>query len=762
MLIPDPGSPPADPMLMDGQVPVDDGMTALLNAPPAPPMGMPQQPVQQLPPEWNPDMVASKWDLRVKLDREERDELGEWLSSETFAFLEAWDDRRASAQIWRDAANMMPNWPVTDPRGGGDQSNQTLWMSRCRYPGSAVACLSQQQSLTQQLLTPNPAFTAIPQQIMWSPDGGTTTYNLVEWAPDVSRALQSLLDRSGWKQRVQDLFREIMQVCPAALHVMRDKDCVYVMEPEGRQDEAQLGEDLEAGVMSPVEAYEASIETNADGTPRVRRGWREEVLKDGVEWRVVEAERFIRFPAGARYEDDTFAMGELITLTARGLKKKLDEPLSGFYPDAVEELLDTPSDDLENDDLRAMWDREGYQNPGTPTVDDKKEYRQWVGVELEIRGHLDGDLKREKRYLVTYHPGTKKILRLVYVSDKHGYCNYVPVNFMGAKLVGMSLCELNAVLQDSADKILGDTHDLLSILTACGGSLLAEESAVPDWDQVVFVPGKVIPVQRINGIMPVPMDRNIPAAIQQNVALLGMLWDLMQKLTATSNISLGQESERDQTATEATMLFRQDAAIRETNALGVALSLGKAAKLTAMLEAQCCKDPEYKWIEKAEQGQTERTIDPRLLGAPYEWICSGITGSSNPQVRYQKAITVQALVQQTPFLGQVPEIQEEALVEVLQALDVQDVREWMAKAKAYQEQIAMANQMAAQAMAAREQQSQQQQLAAGDEMAAANAELGIEAIKAAGKGGGEKNGQNNGAAALMQVAQASGMPNGRG
>lgn len=756
MSFPEPTRPAANPSDLEGAM-FDPAMTAVMNAPPPMPMGgMPQLPTPQLPEGWSENEITAKWDLRVKLDREERDELGDWLSSEVFSFLEAWDDRRASAQMWRDAANMMPNWPMTDPRGG--QSNATLWMSRCRYPGSAVAALSQQQSLTQQLLTPDPAFTPIPQQVMWSPDGGTTNYNLVEMADDASRAMQSLLNKSGWKQRVQDLFREIMQVCPAAIHVRRDKDVLFVLEPQGKQDEEQLAEDLEAGVMSPMEAYEASIDTKADGTPKVKRGWREEVLKDGVEWRVVEAERFIRFPAGARYVEDCYAMGELVTLTARDLRKKLDDKLSGFYKDAVEELLDTPSDELENDDLRAMWDREGYQNPGEPSSGDRKEYRQWVGVELEIRGHLDGDEKREKRYLATYHPGTKKLLRLVYISDKHGYFNYVPVNFMGSKLVGMSLCELNAVLQDSADKILGDTHDLLSILTACGGSLLAEESAVPDWDQVVFIPGKVIPVQRINGIMPVPMDKNLPAAIQQNIALLGMLWDLMQKLTATSNISLGQEGEHKQTATEATMLFKQDAAIRETNALGVALSLGKAAKITAMLEAQCCKDPEYKWIERTENGQEEKTIDPRLLGAPYEWVCSGITGSSSPAVRYQKAMTVMGLVQQTPFLGQVPEIQEEALVELLQALDVQQVREWMAKAQAYQQQIAMAQQLAQEAMMAQEEQAAQDQLAAGDEMAAANAELGIEAIRAAGKPA--VKGQENGtAAALMQFAQPS---NGKG
>lgn len=689
----------------------DDAMSGILNAPPgamAPPaIPEPDDESEGLPEGWRPQDQFQKYDLRVNLDEAEQTELGGWISDNVALFLQTWADRRDNGQEWRDAANMMPNWPILDPRGG-DSANEALWMAHARWPGLAIACISQQQSMTQQLLTPSPAFTPVPLQLYWSPDDVTPPYNLADRAPDVAKALQSVLDKGGWKQRCLDLLDEITKICPAAIKVERKFDEIFVMERTVRRDDALMADLLEAEVMSPVEAMMEATETTASGKPKVRRTWRPETICDEARWRVVRAEDYIRFPPLARYADDCWAMGELTTLTARDLQKRLDEPLSGYYRDAVQRLLDTPSDDGSLYEwVRDQYDREGAQDVGAPTEGDRPEYRQWFGVDLEVRGFLDGS-KQEKRYLVTVHPPTKTLLRCVYLNDTHGRFNYVPVNLYGNKLTGMSLCERGAVLQESGDKILGDLHDLYSIMVGCGGSLIAEESAVPNWDALTFVPGRVAPVTRIDGIMPVPMAQNLPAAIQQGMALLESIWAMLQKLTSTSNITLGQESEHDQTATEATILFRQDAAIRETNAMTVALALGEAARLTALSEAQHCESPEYSWIDRSEDGQmAEAKIDPRLFGAPYQWVCSGMTGTSSPQVRFQKAMTVMGIVQQSPFLAPVEDIQWEALEEILQALDVPDYREWLAKAKAFREQAMLMQQMAEAQML-----GQQQEMAA--------------------------------------------------
>lgn len=720
----------------------DDELTAAIMAPPPPqgaplPPGMPPPMVAPPPPNglrlpdgWNPGEAESRLDLRVRLTPDKRADTGVWLTTEIGYYKEAWGDRRAMAQDWRDAAAMMPNWPLTDPRGGGGDQGQTTWMSWLRFPGTRLAVQSFTQALTQQFLSQDPAFVAIPQQVMWSPLSDAAdapqmpgfTENLVTRAPDAERALQSLLEKADWKSRCRELFDEIGRVCPAALYVGRRRESVWVLEGLGEFDDEVFEGLVETGEVAPFDAYQEATATDAQGRPRVRRSWREEVTHDGIEWRVVPYEEFIALPAKARHEQDTFAMGEWRTLKASEARRLAADRLSGYYRDALLELMERPSDPLDDDESN-QYDRDGYQGDQV-TATDRPEYRQWRVVDLALKGTLDGD-HREKWYWVTVHPATQTLLRCVYILDKHGACPYIPFNAIGAKLVGESVAELNSVLQSSADKIACDMIDLLSIMTGCGGSVLVQEGSYINLDELVFRPGTAMRVLDVNGIKHLPLPDNIPAVLNYGMQLLRYLFDLTQLVTATSNLSLGQQSEGETTATEATMVFRQDAAIRESNALTIGLQLGKAARLTAQLEAQCCKDASYKWMERAEGGLSEKEIDPRLLGAPYQWMPAGLSASSSAQVRYQKAMTLMQLAQTNQFLAPVVEIQLEALEEVLQALGQQDYRQWMEMIKRRLALMVAAEQ----AGALQAEQAGAEEAASGEEAAAAEAGLQMHAME---------------------------------
>lgn len=664
---------------------------------PEPFAGVPTNP--ELPPGFSPAEMEETLDLKVPLTDEEWRTLGQRFAREFFYFEDAFATRRDNAQDWRDDATVMPDSPVLDWRDAVVQTQDYAWMAKCRSFLTATAIDGTVQKLAQQILMPHPPFIAVPEEPTMDLNG--IPIDLVQRAPDVQEAWQSLLEAAGWAESCRELFREIATACPAARKVSWCKKSIWVAERTLRQDEELMFALLEDGSTPPDEALIESVETDAMGRPRVKAKFVEKVVYEGARFTVIPMEDLIWFPATARHVDDTFAIGERIRVRGCDLMEKLKDKRSGYRREACEWLLAQPSDaPTQTEQMRQ--DRIAMSVTGAPTDDDLPEHREWQCVELAYRGRLGGE-KMDKWYWVTFHPPTGTLIRCCYILDRHGECPYTIYNLKGERLVGMSVAEVNAVYQSAYTTLLNSALDLVSIMIGCSGSFLTTPGSGLKPNTFTIAPGRQIMVNDLNAIKHLEIPDNIPMAMREIREMLGLLRENSQTLTSTSNISLGKEAQGDKTATEIEMVFGQDQAISEQLGYGVALQCAKDLDKFRQLEAQYAKDSLRNYVAQGAEGAEHKAIEAELLAAPYKILPAGLTASSSAQARVQKAMMVLQTVMTNPILA-VPENIFDALESYLQSLGQGNYALYIRRAK---EALIMQQQAAAEDAAIQDQAAQE-------------------------------------------------------
>ena len=640
-----------------------------------PPPTMPGAP--RLPPGFSNAELEKQLDLRVPLDADEQRKEGFRWAQEWAYFQDTFARRRQNAQDWRDDAAVMPDNPVLDWRGA-QQADRTAWMAKSRSFLTATAIDSTVQNLSQQIVSPQPPFLAVPDQPMYEING--VMVDLVQRAADVQEAWQALLERAGWAQSCRELFREMATASPCARKTTWARKSVWVAERTLTQDEDLLMALLETGE-PPDEALLASIETDRSGRPRVKAKFKEQVTYEGAEFTVIPMEDLVWFPATARHVDNAFAIGERVRVRGCDLIEKLKDKQSGYYREAVEKLLATPSD-APTETERQQQERVAMAVPGAPTAEDDPEYREWQCIELAYKGKLGGE-KMDKWYWLTFHPGTQTLLRCCYILDRHGKCPYTIYNLRGEKLVGMSIAEINAVYQSTYTTLLNNALDLVSIMVGCAGSFLYD-SRTKAFDPNTFTlnPGTQTPIKGNpkDIIFHLPLPDNIPMALREILNMLGVIRENSQTLTSTSNISLGKEAAGDKTATEIEAVFGQDQAIAEQQGYGIAILCAQDLEKFRQLEAQYASQATKSYVANGETGMKHVEIEAELLAAPYTIVPAGLSAASSGQARLQKAMMALQVVMGNPILA-TPETILDCLESVLQALGVGNTKIFIARAK---------------------------------------------------------------------------------
>ncbi len=650
----------------------------------------------QPPPGFAPGEIEEGLDLSVRLDEDERNRLGQQMTQELAYFEQCVADRRENAVVWRDQAQMMPNYPLTDTR---NDPGSTDWMARAQSLLTSVACRSAAQKLMQQIVLPQPPFIAEPQEVLADINGQEV--DLVQRAPDVEDAWENRLGKCGWRQAMTELFEELTVVCPCAVRVEWEKEEISYPERTVQQDDETFTALLETG-SDPQEALMESISTDAAGRPKVRPKFVKKTVREGAFFSVIPFERLVFLPGSAYHVADTFAIGEYKRVRACDLRECAKDRRHGYYREAVEHLLDQPSDSVDETE-RVRQDRAAI-SADLPTVDDDPEYREWNCVRLSLRGRL-GREKDEKWYWLLVHPGTQTVLQCCYQLDRHGACPYTVFNYFGQRMVGMSVAELNATSQEAHTMLLNAALDLTFIMVCAGGSFFYEKGSGYNPNMGTIAPGRQIPVLSVQGIKRFEIADNIPQALAALYEAANGWREMSQTLTSTSNISLGKEAQGDKTLGEIELVFNQDQAISEVIGYSVALSVQTLMEKWRQVDAQYAPTAEVSYLKQAPQvgmdgavtnAWQQKKIEPELLGSDgYCIVPAGLTSSSSGQARYQKAFMALQTVMANPMMASVPEIMFDATESVLQALGVGNASLWVSRAKqAFAEQQMVAAQQA--------------------------------------------------------------------
>lgn len=681
----------------------------------------------ELPEGFDNASIEETLDLRVRLTDEEQASLGQRLAKEIYFFCSALQDRMNNASVWRDDASMMPDNPVFNDQS--DQQNRYAWMARVRSVLTSVAARSAAQKLFQQVVMPHPPFVAVPLQQAYQVNG--IELDLVQRGPDVEKAWDSLLDEAGWREACRELFfDELTVVCPTAMKVVWERQTVAVPVRKLQQDTEQMLALGQAGV-NPQEAIVESIATDRAGKPKVNVEFEERVVQEGPVFSIIPLEDLIWLPVTARHQKDAFAVGERVRLSGSFLTKERDNKRGGYFPEVIDELLQTASDPP------SYWE-ELYQDRAaidadTPTAEELPEHKEFACVELAYKGRLKNE-KGDRWYWLTVHPASQRVLRACYMLDRHGMCPYEIMNYFGSKLMGMSVGELNAVPQNAYTTLWNNFLDLVNILQASGASFAIDPSALPlgmDVNMFTLAPGRQLPLRRPkDNLAPLPIADNIPQALQAIILALGELKKDSQLLTSTSNVSLGKEAEGDKTLGEIQLVFGQDQAISEVNGYGVALAMARILEKFRQLEAQYCRTTKRRFVTESDDGTglQHLFIEPELLAAPYRIIPAGLTASASASTRYQKAAMAMQAVATNPLTAQIPEIMFEALQSLLQALGVPQATKWITIAKqAYAQQQMMLQQQQAQQVVLQQQAGAQDQANAEAEHGLKRDQLALQA-----------------------------------
>jgi len=620
-------------------------------------------------------------DYNVDLDEDERVKLAHRLVREFQHYREFTAARREFALEYRKAARMMPDEPA-------DADGADGWRATVRAPNTREACQNHTTKLDGQILKQKPLFTVEVEDEAQAEKG-----------PMIEEALDASLEQAQFHAIARLVHRHLPQVSPLLVRTQWVRQVSRMPRHRLANFDEQAFHALGEAGADPRLAYLAAAEQHKSGPEKgrikVEFGFADVVTKDGNDLAVIPFEDIVLFPPSAKTEEELWGIGERLTMVGMDLKEAAAE--GRFDADAVEELLQRRSDEF-NEDRQNFQDMAGLGGTASATAqDDDALYREYELIELDYRGDLDGDGKLEW-YIVTVELRHQRLLRCQYNPYWHGKPRYKLFAYIGeaGDLFGMSIAELVSVLQEELSHARNRFSDLLWMLANAGSSILYTESCGLDPDQFTLDPGTLIPCTDVTGIKQFPLAEGTPAALQYILKFLEFGKDDVDRLTATSNPTLGKETDGQRTLGEIQIDMGQAAAIFENYADGVSLNWVSVVERIKSNQAQFSEDGQVRFsrpatpgryveeppgsgqqvpaasvggeMRPAPKGRYYGSVPAADMAAEVRIVPAGLGQFADRQSRFQRSQMVLTTLLQHPLTAQLPEVQQITLEQWLDDL----------------------------------------------------------------------------------------------
>lgn len=490
-------------------------------------------------------------DYAVPVTGSERADLGTRVQKALDAYDSTTERRRQNAYEWRRAARMMPaDLPGED------------WESNVRAPQTRVACQHHTQRLNAQILQQRPCLIAVP-------NFGETH----EKAQAVQDVLTSYLDAADWTKPARGVHKQLPVACPCAIRVDWDRRVRRVLRHVTEHHPELAAALPEIAGIDPATAYDAAFERDRQGRAKVKLEYENVVDYDGLAFTVIPFHDLVYQPVAARNADELWMVGH--RYRARGADL-LEGAKNGQYEMAwVKELLGSGFRGSGiTDEMEERGDLSGYDWDTMPDLGGREEYyREFNCVSVCWKDDLNGDGEMEW-YVIKACLDPMKVLSVSHYPYEHGKPNYVLFSYDPdvADLAGQSIAELNATTQEVADEVINSVVDLTTIMKNMGSSFFYTETSGFDPHKFTLRPGTQVQLESVEGIMPMRVAENVPTAVLHLQNLLMVLETWSEKLTATSNPTLGRETTNQKTLGEVQIVMGQAASIFEDYAAHVATS----------------------------------------------------------------------------------------------------------------------------------------------------------------------------------------------
>lgn len=609
-------------------------------------------------------------DITVPMSLEERESLGLQLKYEIERYLEDTLTRRNNCNQWRRDFEIYPT----------GRSTRWIGCADVAAPLTAVYVASHHTRLNQQIIQAIPPFAvkAKKQQAM-------------DAAPGIEEALTAILEEAEWQDVADAVHSELPLVGNCFLRVTYETEYARVPRVQYDWDEEQWQMLVNAGV-DPNEAFFHALERDDDGNPKTSLGFETVCLYAGPRMKVIPWEDGIVLPASVRDPKDARGIGERVMI--RGSDLQLGAKAGKYIKDAVDKLMERPAGDPQWDYRQERLMVQGLQpNTGDRPYGSGKidpQFEEFECFELCWQMDVDDDGNLEW-VVITMHFESATILRLQYLPYEHGHPYYLMFRYFkrARELHGMAVAEKLASIQDAATSVLNQTLDHADLMLNASGNFFVDRSAGMDLDEFVFTLGQPIEVDNVEGVKPFMMTP-LPS---EHYQVYGMLKDMADLITASSNPSLGKTTDTSKTLGEVQIVTSASNMIFEEVAARVARTWAQVWDQIRWLVSQFGEDGEVTYRVSAAPGkqivtngqQTPAamvqgqmvpapggvafgTIDADLLRADVDLVPSGISQLSDMQSQTQQATIVQATLLQHPLTMQNPEVLYEALDRYLQAV----------------------------------------------------------------------------------------------
>lgn len=624
------------------------------------------------------------------------DALARKICAEISNYRAATERRRNNQLEWKRSDRMLPDYPTTE------DSEEFDWHSASRAPLSRMARQNHTTRLNGQILTGAKPFGVVGKKAtVQTPEG---EFPLAELQGQIEDALTALLDEADWK----GFGREVHRLLP------RDGSCLaeVVWKTEtswapvvGLNFDEEAPELLMEAGMDPEQAMLEAVEKDADGLAKVELQFEERVC-EGIELNVIEASEAILLPATAKRRKDLWGLGKKFVL--RGMDLKAGVASGKYLKRNTKELLgmhgDAPDEDAEADgEFTGVDTGDGTSYPDDPL------WQPYNCAELCVLGNFDGK-KQLKWYIVGVSLEREKLIRCQYMPYEHGRSYYVPFSYIEDTITGESVIELLAVLQDVATRALNDFVDITRQISAQGTSLLTDSTSGLDVDNTTLTLGSVVEVGNINGIRDFPVHPAAGAALGHLMALLNLLKDWSDLLTASSNPALGKESQGDNTLGEVQIVMDATSQIFNDHAVLVSMRHAEVADQVRWLAAQYASDGQVPYRKTAEGGFSLERIPKEVLLADVDLVPSSLGTFTDDKQRLQRDMLVLSTTSQHPLTQTNWELQARVLTQFLE--DAKFPGWQLLKVTLEQQAVQMRLMERMQAAMAMQQAGQQQQVGA--------------------------------------------------
>jgi hypothetical protein len=559
-------------------------------------------------------------DLTIPLDREDREKLARRLCVELSRY---WEGTQRKRDLVAEHRRAWECYPTGRANRWGEGTSADIPADHVRG-----ACNSHTIRLNAQITRNTPPF-----------NGRARKQAALDLVPVFDEAMASILEEADWEGTAVEAHIEL----PVGGNLLW---CTtYEEEWERRPKRSVKWEDEEHAALLAAGANPLDAQFAAAKGVEFHH---EDVLAyRGIKFRIIPFEDMIVAPLTARKPRDLYLIGERLTISGAELKEGVRR--KKYLPEAVEKLLDLPSDPVNEDrQIRAEYQGMDLYNGSAGGYiggdeEEDEDYKEFEVCEFYFLYDGDGDGKREW-VRVGLHENSQTIFRLQWHDYQHGKPPYVWFRHMvrPGELWGMSVPELIASYQDGATATQCQLVDAGDLILALGTTLLHSGTTKFDPNKFQAKIGGLIEVEDVNDFKPLP-SLHFPVEQRQ---LLADFRESVERLTGASNPVQGRETSGDKTLGEVQIMFSQANMIFEDQASGVARSHAEVWDQVRHLVAQfgMGDDGMVEYRKTASPETTEfAQIPPSVLKADIDMVPVGLQQLGDSQSQFQQAVMLNTM-----------------------------------------------------------------------------------------------------------------------